>query len=139
MERGEEQRLEPRVEDVDPANAHRAERIAVISLGQADEARARRLAAKLPVLEGHLDADLHGRGTVVRIENLGKAGGSDLHEALCEQCRPVVGKPQLGRVFQSVHLGLDGLVDLLPAVAVDVGPDRGDAVEPAVAVGVDQP
>ena len=93
----------------------------------------------LPVLEGHLDADFHGRGAIVGIEDLAQPGRGHLHQSFGQQYRLVIRQPQQGRMLQPVHLSLDRVVDLLAAMTMDVGPDRSDSVQPAVALGIDQP
>src|SRR3954465_14762981 len=66
----EEERLEDLVEEVHPADADCAERVAVVRLAQRDELRLLRLAPQLPVLEGNLQRHFDRGGAGVRIEDL---------------------------------------------------------------------
>jgi hypothetical protein len=49
-----------------------------------------------------------------------------------------MGEAEHRRVRHPVELITDSLVDLRMAMAVDVAPERGDAVDVVAAIGVDQ-
>ena len=78
-----EQRPEHRVEPLDAADAHVAERVAVIRTAERDELRPARLGVGFlpPVLESHLERDLDGGRPVVREKDAGQALGGALDEA----------------------------------------------------------
>ncbi len=58
--------------DVDPADAHGADRVAVVGVVEGDELGLLAVAPPkvLLVLEGHLDGDFHSGGAVVGVEHL---------------------------------------------------------------------
>ena len=62
----EQQRAVERVEELDAADRDRAERVAVVAVAQADEARAPPLAALVVELVGHLQRDLARRSSRCR-------------------------------------------------------------------------
>jgi hypothetical protein len=139
-ERVEEQRPVERVEEVDPSHRDRADRVPVVGVAQRDEAGPPGILAAglLPVLERHLERDL-GRGRAgVGVEDAGQAGRGELHQPFRQLDRRRVAEPEHGRVGDAVELGPDGAVDVVVAVAVHVAPQRGDAVDVAPAIGVDQ-
>ena len=95
-------------------------------------------AALLLELERHLQRDL-GRGRArVRVEDPAQPGRGDLDQPRRQLGGPGVGEPEHRRVRHPVELVADRLVDLRVAMAVDVAPERGDAVDVMAAVGVDQ-
>ncbi len=132
----EQQRAEARMEEVDAADGDRSDRVAVVRVAQADEAVALGHAAMAPVLEGHLQGDLAGRRAVVGVEDALQAARSDLHEPVGELDRARMREAEHRRVRHAGELVAHGAVDRRMAVAVDVAPQRRDAVEIAVAVRV---
>ena len=95
-------------------------------------------AALLLELERHLQRDL-GRGRArVGVEDPAQPGRRDLDQPRRQLRRPGVGEAEHRRVRHPVELVADGPVDLRVAMAVDVAPERGDAVDVVAAVGVDQ-
>jgi hypothetical protein len=76
----DEERTEHAMEEVDAADANRAERVTVIGLAQAEEALLLRLAAECPVLERLLEGDLDRGGAGVRVEDAAKISGGDLEQ-----------------------------------------------------------
>ena len=136
----EEQRPVGGVEEVDAADRDRADRVAVVGVAQVDEGGAADVlaAALLLVLEGHLQRDL-GRGRArVRVEDPREAGGRDLDQAGGELGGAGVGEAEHGRVGDPPELFADGGVDRRVAMPVDVAPERGDPVDVAASLGVDQ-
>ena len=138
LERVEQQRAVHRVEQVDAADRHRADRVPVVGVAQRDEAGALGLAALLPVLERHLQRDLGGGGAAVGVEAAGEPGRRERGEALGELDGGGVGEPEHRGVRHAVELVADGGVDRGMAVPVDRAPQRRDAVDVAPALGVDQ-
>ena len=65
-------------------------------------------------------------------------GGASSTRRAASSAAPGVGQPQHGRVGHPVELRAHGAVDRRVAVAVDVAPQRRDAVDVAPALGVDQ-
>ncbi len=135
----EQQRPVGRVEEVDATDRDRADRVAVVGVAEADEASPLGMAAALLlVLEGHLQRHL-GRGRAgVRVEDAGEAGRGDPGQAAGELGGAGMGEAEHGRVGDLVELLAHGGVEHRVAVAVDRAPERGDAVDVAVAVDVDQ-
>ena len=136
----EQQRPVGGVEEVDAADRDGADRVAVVGLAEADEGGAAGVlaAALLLVLEGHLQGDL-GRGRAgVGVEDAREARRGDLDQARGQLGGAGVGEAEHGRVGDAVELLADGRVDRRVAMAVDVAPERGGAVDVAAAVDVDQ-
>ena len=95
-------------------------------------------AALLLVLEGHLQRDL-GRGRArVRVEDAREPRRRDLDQARRQLGAGGVGEAEHRRVGDLLELLGDRPVDPLVAMAVDVAPERGDAVDVAPALAVDQ-
>ena len=140
LQRVEQERPVHRVEEVDPADRHRADRVAVVGLAQRHEAGAPAVGAALllPVLERHLQRDLDGGGAAVRVEDARQARRRQLHQAAGELDGRRVREAEHRAVRHGVELLAHGGVDARVAVAVDVAPQRRDAVDVAAAVGVDQ-
>jgi len=105
---GEEQLPVHGMKQVDSPYAHRANRIAVVGIGQTDVPGFRRVSpgALLVVLEGHFQGDLDGGRTAVRIKDPGQARGSDLDELFGQLDGGDVGQSQEGGVSDLVHLVL---------------------------------
>ena len=94
--------------------------------------------AVLPVLEGHLQRDLDRGRAGVRVEDPVEARRRQLDQARRQLGRAGVGEAEHGGVGDSLELVANGLVDQRVAMAVDVAPQRRDAVQVAAPVGVDQ-
>ncbi len=125
---------------VEVAAAHRqgADGLAVIGLGDGDEAGLLADADLLPVLEAHLQGDFHRRGAVVGKEDLGQPRrrqgaepGGEFHPRLVGEA----GEDVVGDLF---GLCGQGAIEAGMAVAEEIDPPGGDAVENAVAVVVDE-
>ncbi len=136
LPRVEQQRPVERVEQVDPADGHGADGVAVVAVLQADEAGAPPLAALVMPLIGHLQRDLVGRRSVVGVEDAAQPVGRQVDEPRGELDRRGMGEAEHRRVGDTVELIPHGLVDPRVPVAVDVAPQRRDAVEVGVAVRV---
>ena len=98
--------------------------------------RSAALAAQLPVLVGHLHRDLGGGRAVVGVEDALQPGRRDRHQPRRQLRRAGMREAEHRRVRDAVELRLDGGVDGRVAVAVDGAPQRRDAVDVGVAVGV---
>jgi hypothetical protein len=136
--RVEQQRAKERVEEVDAADRHRAQRVAVVAHAQADELVALRLAAVLEVLEGHLQRDLGRRRAVVGEEDAVQPRRRDPDQPLRQLDRAGVAEAEHRRVRDAVELRLHGCVDRRMAMPEHVAPQRRDAVDVGVAVGVEE-
>ena len=126
------------VEQVAVADAHGSDGVAVIGLLQPREPGPLGPAQELPVLHRQLERHLHGGGAAVRVEHAGKPLRHQGVEPGGQLDARHVGEPQEGGVGDAVGLVLEGLVQLRAAVAEQVAPQRGDSVEVAVAVDVDE-
>src|SRR3954471_5855899 len=126
---GEEQRTMEAVERLRVTHAHRADGVAVVRLGKRSDARPLRLAGELPVLDGDFKRRLDRRGAVVGVEDALQAGRGDGYQLLRQLDAGNMGETQKRRLRDTVELRLDGVVQLAPAMAVDVAPERRDAVE----------
>ena len=120
----EEERAVALVEEIDPADRHRSDRVAVVGVAQADVRLTLRLSLLLEVLEGHLERDLSRGRSRVRIEHTVEAGRRDLHEALGQLGGERMGEAQHRGVGDAIELVADRLVDTGMAMPVDVAPER---------------
>jgi hypothetical protein len=136
----EEQRAEGRVEERHPADGDRTDRVAVVRILETDERGLPHVlpAAVLLVLERHLERDLDGSRSGVRVEDAVETVGSDLDQPPGQLGRAGVREPEHRRVGNPVELLPQRLVDRRMAMAVDVAPQGGDAVQIAAPVRVDQ-
>ena len=91
-----------------------------------------------PELEGDPDRLLDRRGAVAREEEARIVDRHPLGERLGELDRRDVPIAEHGRVGDPVELVAEGLVELRHAVAERRDPERGDGVEVAPALGVDE-
>ena len=114
------------------------EGVAVVALGDVQVERLGRPAAGALGLrlEGHLDRGLDRGRPVAGVEDPGQPGRGGRQQPLGQLDARLVGQPEEGRVVQPVQLRADRRVDLRHAVPVHRDPQRRDAVEVAVAVGV---
>jgi hypothetical protein len=124
--RFEEQRLEGGVEERHAADRDRADRVAVVGALEADERGLPDVlsAAVPPVLERHLQRDLHRGRARVRVEDPVQPRRGDPDKPPRELGGAAVGEPQHRRVRDVVELLADRLVDRGVAMAVDVAPQR---------------
>ena len=132
----EQQRFVERVEQVDAADRDGAEGVAVVSILEADEARALRLAALSPPLERHLQRDLDGRRAAVGVEHPAQTGRRKAEQPLGQLDRGLVGEAEHGRVGDAPELSSHGGIQRRMPMTVDVAPQRRDAIDVDVAVGV---
>ncbi len=134
----EQQRAVDGVEQVDATDRHRPERVPVVRVLQADELRALRLALLRPPLERHLQRHLDGGGAAVGVEHARETGRGDRDEPFGELDRRLVREAEHRRVGDAIELTPDRLIERRVAMSVDVAPQRGDAVDIRVALGVEQ-
>ena len=122
------------VEQVDAADAHGAEGVAVVALGDVQVERAVLAALRLG-LERHLDRGLDRARAVAGVEHAAEPAllrdRSRREQLLGELDAGLVGEAEEGRVVEPAELAADGLVDLRHAVPVHRDPQAGDAVEVA--------
>ena len=97
-----------------------------------------RLRTLPPVLKRHFQGDLDRRGAVVGKENTVEAGGRAFDEPPRQSGRRHVADAEQCAVGNAVKLPPDGRVELGHTMAVEVAPQRRDAVNIAPAVEVDQ-
>ena len=137
--RGEQQGTVRRVEEIDATHRHRPEGVAVVAVVEREERGPALDAPVLPVPERHLEGDLHRAGPGLAVEDLVQAGWGERHQLRGQLDRGHARQAQQRRVGHPAELPDDGFVDLRDRVAVDVDPQRRDAVEVAAPVGVDEP
>ena len=129
----EMKRREAPVKSVDAAETRCAHGVAVVGVGKREKAVALRLPPVLPALHGHLDGALNSCAAVVGKEDAGERVRDVLRpkrdEFLGKLDRLGVGESQERSVRHALQLVADGSVDLRVAMAVDVGPDGGVAVD----------
>ena len=122
----EEERAEGGVEEGHSPDGDGPDGVPVVCVLQADERGLPHVlaASVLPVLERHLEGDLDGCRSRVRVEDPVQPGGSDLDEAGGELRRAGVGEAQHGGVGDTVQLLAHRLIDRGMAMPVDVAPKR---------------
>ncbi len=130
------------MEQLDPAQRDRTDGVAVVGATQGHEAGAPTIggvAGLLPELVGHLHGDLDRSGAVVAEEDAFEAGRCQRREPPGELYRGGAGIAEEGAVREAAELRGNGGIDLRTPMSEQVAPERGDAVEIAAAVGIDQP
>ena len=132
----EQQRPEGAVEEVDAADRDGAERVAVVAVGEADErgSPAEVALALAPVLKRHLQRDLDRGRSRLGVEDPRETRRRDLDQPRGELGGAGMREPEHGRVGDPVELVAHRRVDQRVPVAVDVAPQRGDAVDVAPAL-----
>ena len=120
------------------ADGHRAGGVAVVGFGEADELMFLGMAEVEPILRGQFEGDFGGGCAGVGIKNFFEVLRDDLHQSIGQENRGLGGQAEHGGVGDFIELFADGLIYFGHAMAVDVAPERRDAVEIFVAVGVDE-
>jgi hypothetical protein len=129
LARLEKQRPIRRVKNRAVPRAHRPDRIAMVTAGQRDEDGSLCFAALDARLVDHLQRRFH-RGRAIVGEKDPRAIQSRHADQLPGQPRrDIIGQPKKRAVRDPVELVPDGLVDFRAPVAVQIGPDRGVAIE----------
>ena len=135
----EEPRLEALVEDAVVTHAHGAEGVAMVGVAHGDDACAPGLPGELPVLEGELKGDFNGTTPVVGVIGAREASPGEAAEACGEPCSRLMGKAKVGGMSKGGGLLANSFVKRGVAIAVDVCPDGGVAVEISPACSVVEP
>ena len=126
-----QQRLESRMKQLDVADAHRADRIAVI--GQLEMEKGVfgpgfRMAL-LPVLHRHLQRDFHRRRAIVRIKHTRQPFGAMPNEFTRQLYRRRIGKTEQRGVGDFLELRLERTVERRMPMTVQIDPDGRRAIE----------
>ena len=117
-------------EGSDRTEAGRSRRVAVVGSGEAGKTGALRMSVKLPILERHLEGCFHSRGAVVGVEDPGQGSvRQEVDKPFGQLDRSGMGRAEEGGMIKPCDLLGDSCDDAGMGVAVDVGPDRGIAVE----------
>ncbi|MCY1356155.1 hypothetical protein D9M69_425970 [compost metagenome] len=139
LEGVQQQRLVGFGEQCDVAHRHRRHRLAVVAVGQGDEALLAFQALVAPEVVAHLQRHFDAGRAVVGIEHPVQALGRDLHQAFGQLDHRLVAESGEDHMLQLVHLVLDALVDARVGVAEDIDPPGADGVQVAFALEVFQP
>ena len=134
-------RRKHRGESIDATDSDRPQRVAVIGLTEGDVAGAWPLPpcpGLQMVLKGDLEGGLGGRRAVAGKEHLRETRRYDLDQPPGQFHRGGVGEAEVGRVGNEAQLPADGSVEPRMAVAMDVAPHAGRAVDVAVARRIKQ-
>ena len=127
-------------EPADTSKRCGTESVAVVSVGESDEAAPFRLGGLLAKLERHLLGHLDGgRSIVGEKDPLQRAFGEKRGEFPRQFSGERMSEAEKRRVTDFFRLPLDGGGDAWVSVAVDVRPDRGIPIEIALALRVEQP
>jgi len=126
------------MEQGNPSHGHRAQGVAVIGLGQLQEALLLGPLPLPPVLEGDFQGRFHAGGAVIGEEHLGEAGRGDFCQAAGQHDGRWMGQAQEGAVSQALQLVPDSPVQLRAPMPVNVTPQGGHPVQVAAALIVKQ-
>ncbi|MNQ72515.1 hypothetical protein D3C85_872230 [compost metagenome] len=121
------------------AHRHRGHGLAVVAVGQGDEALFVRQAAVEPVVEAHFQRDFDARRAVIGVEAPGQAFRSHFHQAFGQFDHRLMAEASEDHMFQLIHLVLDPLVDPRVGMAEDVDPPGADRIEITFAFEVFEP
>ena len=111
------------------ADRHRAERVAVVAAAHGQQPPALGVALRPLELQAQLDRDLDRDRAGVGKEHLLQPVGSDLHEALRQEHRRLVGEPAEHHMRHPPELLSGGGVERGMAIAVNRTPPRGHTVD----------
>ena len=120
-----------------PADAHAADGVAVVALGQPDELALFRPALVPPELRRHLERRLRRRRAAVAVEDFRQPRRGDGDQLLRQHARRLVRQAEQRGVGDLLELVANGCVDLRHPVAVDVAPKRRRPVEVPSPLAVD--
>lgn len=134
----EEQRKIGFVKLLGSAYGHCAQGVAVIGLGEADKLGFFGVPCVVPVLGGELKGDFGGGCAGIAVEDFFEVLGDDFHQPVCQEDAGFIRQAKQCGMGDFFELGADGGVDLGDAVAVDVAPEAGNAVEIAAAIGINE-
>ncbi len=148
------------MEEIDPADTDRTERVAVIRVAEAKKLllrfrRARparslfsvggpialmdvRTIRELPVLERLLQCDLDRGRSGIRKENSRESLRCDVDQRGCETNAGLVTESEERRVRELIDLPLERCIETRMTMTMDVAPERADAIEVARPVGVEE-
>ena len=128
---GDQQRRVSFMEERNPADADGAERVAVVGLSKMEEFCFVRtlLALVSPILEGHLERNLHRRRAIVRIKHSREAGRGEPNQLFRQGDGRRIGYAQHGRVRNPAELCGQGPIECRLSVAMEIDPDRRNAVK----------
>jgi hypothetical protein len=126
-------------EDRDVGDGERAERLAVVAAGEADEAPLLRPPGVAPRVVAHLERDLGRRRAVGSVERVAEAARRERREPLGQLDRRTVRRAREHRVLELAELRDDRRADARLAMAEQVDPPRRHRVEQAAAVEVLEP
>ncbi len=114
--------------EVVTAHRERAQRVAVVSVGQADEFRFLGLAVVLAVAVTHLHGDFHGAGPVARKEHAGHFVRSERDKAVSQFFGGTVRDACEQDMLKCARLFGQRFGDARVGVAENIGPPRADSV-----------
>ncbi len=127
------------LEQAQVGNRQRAERLAVIAAGQADETGLDGAAAVAPVVEAHFQCDLDRGGAVARVKTVAKRAAGSPSQTLGKLHHRLMAEAGEQHVLELAELVAKRRVDARIAVAEQVYPPRADGVEVTMAVEVVEP
>lgn len=126
------------MEQLDAADADRAERVTVIRVAESKEASLLGTAPLLPVLEGLLECDLDCGRAVVREEHARQSARRDLEQRGRESNSWLVRQTEVRRVRDLLELIAKRAIESRMAMAMHGAPQRADAIEVAPTVVIDE-
>ncbi len=116
-----------------------AERLAVIAVRKTCERALVRPAAILPVVEAHLERDLHRARPVGAVERMPEVAGRECGKPFRQLDHRTLRESRKDHMLELVQLAYQRRIDARIRVAEKIHPPRRDGVEIAVAVEIVQP
>ena len=124
------------MEEIDPTDSNRAERVAMIGVAEAKESALRGATTLLPVLERLLECDLDRGRSVVRVEDTSEPARRDLDQRGRESDARFVAEPEKCRVRDALELVAKCTVESRMAMPVYCAPAGAAAFSLSPPLGV---
>jgi hypothetical protein len=120
-----------------PGSASRADRFAVVALGQADKTILFGLALVAPKMRSRLQRNLGGTGAVAGIKGVAKT--CQLRQAFRQFDHRLMRQTGQHHMVQAVQLRVQCSLDVRMAMPKQIDPPRAHRIQVALAVGIKQP
>ncbi len=118
-------------------HGERADGLAMVATGQADEPMLLRMPEVAPVMGAHLERDLGGGCAIAAVMRVAKAGAR--REALRQLDHRRMGQARQHDVFDAVHLRVNGRLDARLVMPEQIDPPGTDAVEKTTTLRIEKP
>ena len=125
--------------EIHAPHGERADRLAMIPLGETHKPRLSRASRLLTVLERHLERRLHGGRAVIVEMEFRQTLGHERRQPLRELDRGAMGEIRKDDVLELIQLRRNPRIDLLVRMPEEIRPPRADDIEIALSVHVVEP